>query len=213
MLSCLVACLPSPAKAQGVGIAVKAGTPGIGADLTLGITSWLNVRAGGGLFTYKRTMTEQDITYDAKAKLANGLATLDIHPGGGAFRLSLGAAWNGNRLTGNSVGGTVVVNGITYRVQDVGVISAEAKGKTLCPYAGIGFGNAVSKGSRIGFVLDIGAYYMGSPTVSLTANPTNPALVPPGFYQNLEQERRKVEDQASKYKYYPIVSLGISVRL
>lgn len=203
----------APAAAQGLGLGVKGGTTGLGLDLTVGLTPALNVRAGGAFFSYSREFTRENVTYDGRAKLSTGMALVDIHPGGREFRVSAGAYYNGTRVEGESVGGTVELNGVVYDVNAVGRVSGEAKGKRLCPYLGIGFGNAAREGARVRLALDLGVYYSGSPEVSLTATPVNPALVPPDFERNLEAERRRVEDDVSSYRFYPVVSLGISFRL
>jgi len=213
LLGALGFLLAGPGVAQELALGVKASTTGLGAELTLGLSRQANLRVGGSGYRFDRTFTEQQITYEGTAKLAGGSVLLDLHPGGGLFRLSVGAVASRNVVTAHSVGGTVVVNGTSYDVRDVGVLSGEVKGNTLCPYVGIGLGNAVGKGAPVKLVLDIGAYYMGSPKVSLTAAPAAPAQVPPGFAENLEQERRKIEDRASKYRYFPVVSIGISVKI
>jgi hypothetical protein len=200
------------AEAQGVALAVKAGTTGIGADLTVGLARSLNVRVGGAFFSYSREVTESDIEFDARATLSHGSLLLDLHPGGGNFRISAGGYYSGTKATGDSVGGTILVNGVPYDVRLVGTLNGEMKGKSIAPYLGLGWGNAVREGARVRFVADLGVYYWGSPSVTLTANPTNPALVPPSFYQDLEAERRQLEDDLSKYKLYPVLSLGVSYR-
>ena len=205
--------LGAPALAQDMAVALKAGTMGIGADLTISLSNQLNLRGGGSWFSASGTRTQQLNTYDGTVKLQNGFAVLDLHPGGGPFRVSVGAAFNKNLVTGQSVGGVVIVNGTPYSTQDVGALTAEVRTSTFCPYLGIGIGNAIGFGGKVKLVLDVGVFYQGSPSVSLTANPPAGGQLPPGFADNLEQERRKVEDDLSKYRYYPVVSLGISYRL
>lgn len=200
------------ADAQGVGVAAKVGSTGIGADLTFRLTKPLNLRIGGSFFGLDREFTQSDITFDGKATLAVGTALLDLHPGGGNFRISAGAVYNKSKGEGDSVGGTVVLNGVPYDVNSVGKIHGEVTGNEIGPYAGIGWGNAVREGSRLRFVMDLGVYYWGSPKVALTATPTDPALVPPTFYADLEAERQQIEDDVSQYKFYPVVSFGLSYR-
>jgi hypothetical protein len=212
-ISCFLIGVAGRAQAQGVALGVKAGTLGAGLDLTVGLAPALNLRIGAQGFSISRTFTEEDVPYEGKADLMSGWLLLDIHPGGGGGRVSIGGVYSRNKIKGTSTAsGTVTINGVTYSVANVGTIDGEAKANDLCPYVGLGWGNAVAPGSPLRFAFDIGVMYQGSPQISLTANPVNPALVPPSFYTDLEQERLKVQDDASKYKFYPVVNLGLSYR-
>lgn len=212
-IACFVMWVPGYAQAQGVALGVKAGTLGAGVDLTVGLASALNLRLGAQGFSLSRSFTEEGVTYDGQADLRSAWLLFDVHPGGGGGRISVGAVYSRNMLTGTSpTAGTVTINGAPYPVALVGTIDGEAKANDFCPYLGLGWGNAVAPGSRLKFAVDIGVMYQGSPQITLTANPANPALVPPVFYTDLEQERQKVQDDASKYKFYPVVNLGLSYR-
>lgn len=202
-----------PAQAQGFALGLKAGTLGAGLDLTVGLLPALNLRAGAQGFSLSRTFTEEDVSYDGKADLLSAWLLLDVHPGGSGTRVSVGGVYSRNKLTGvSNAAGTVTINGVTYPVASVGTIDGEATAAELCPYAGLGWGNAVAPGSPLRFAFDIGVVYHGAPKISLTAHPVNPALVPPTFFADLEKERLKIEDDASKYKFYPVVNLGFSYR-
>ena len=200
-------------QAQGIALGLKAGTLGAGLDLTVGLAPVLNLRVGAQGFSLSRTFTEQDVSYDGKADLKSAWLLLDVHPGGKDTRLSVGVVFSRNKVTGTSpTTGTVTINGVTYSIANVGTIDGEATANDVCPYLGLGWGNAVRPGSPLRFAFDVGVLYQGAPKISLTAHPVNPALVPPTFFADLEKERQKVEDDASKYKFYPVVNLGLSYR-
>lgn len=200
-------------QAQGIALGLKAGTLGAGLDLTVGLAPVFNLRVGAQGFSLSRTFTEQEVSYDGKADLRSAWLLLDVHPSGKGTRLSVGGVFSKNKVTGASpASGTVTVNGVTYPIASVGTIDGEVTANDVCPYLGLGWGNAVRPGSRVRFAFDVGVFYQGAPKVSLTAHPVNPALVPPTFYADLEKERQKVEDDASKYKFYPAVNLGLSYR-
>jgi hypothetical protein len=218
LVLCLVAfftaAAAAPVAAQGgVALAVVGGTPGLGAQLTFGLSPVINLRLGAQGYSLDRTFTERDITYSSTLSLRGALLLLDFHPGGTGGRISLGAAYNHNRVTGTSpTSGVVVINGVTYSIANVGTLEGELKANSIGPYVGIGWGNAVKAGSPLKLVVDVGVYYQGAPSLTLTAHPTNPAIVPPDFYTNVEQERVKAEEDLSKYKFYPVVNLGLSYR-
>ena len=212
-LACALLGSAGRSRAEGIALGLKAGTLGAGLDLTVGLAPSFNLRVGAQGFSLSRTFTQEDVPYDGKADLRSAWLLLDVHPGGKGTRLSIGGVYSRNKVTGTSnESGTVTINGVTYPVASVGTIDGEAKANDLCPYFGLGWGNAVQPGSRVRFAFDIGVFYQGAPKISLTAHPVNPALVPPTFFADLEKERRKVEDDGSKYKFYPVVNLGFSYR-
>ena len=201
-------------SAQNVAIAPKIGSTGAGADLTIGMTRSVNVRLGAQGWTRDETRTEQEIEYDAELNLLSGQALLDFHPGGRGFRISAGVIVNGNEVTAVSTENTVlVINGTPYPVGLVGRLRGRVETNPVAPYLGLGWGNAVAPGSRWRFALDVGAFYQGSPEVSLVAeSPLLPIVVPSEFFEDLEAERREIEEDASGYTVYPVISLGVSHR-
>ena len=87
-----------------VEIAASAGTLGAGAQDRFPLGDALAFRLEGHAWTYQDERREAGhLTYDAEASWRNAAALLDWHPGGRAFRLTGGAVWNGNEITGVSV--------------------------------------------------------------------------------------------------------------
>src|SRR4051794_30641752 len=102
LLFCLAA---RPARAQvGItGITGKAGTLGLGAELTVGLGRQVNGRIGVNAFNYSERGEASRIEYKADAELRSATALLDWQPGGGAFRLTGGLVWNGTQVSGRSI--------------------------------------------------------------------------------------------------------------
>jgi hypothetical protein len=200
-------------SARDVALAAKAGTTGVGADLTVGLSRSLNLRLGAQGWTRSETRTEQEIEYDADLKLVSGQLLLDVHPGGKGFRVSAGAIVNGNEVTAVSTEDAVyTINGVRYPVGLVGTLEGRVETGSVAPYLGVGWGNAVARGGPWRFALDVGVFYQGKPKVSLTAHPIIPILLPDRFEEDLEAERREIEDDLDSYRFYPVVSLGVSYR-
>src|SRR5688500_6002440 len=89
--------LASSAEAGGVAISGRAGSLGLGLELTAGITDRLNARVGGNAFSYSRTFDQDDgDEFDLDLELRTFTALLDLHPFGGGFRLSGGVVSNSN---------------------------------------------------------------------------------------------------------------------
>lgn len=190
----------------------KVGTNGYGIEAAFGKPS-VQLRAGVGKGSYDRQVSEGQLDYDGTLELSNYSAMLDFYPGGRSFRLSVGAVANDNRIDLLATGtGTYVLDGVSYDISSVGNITGDVTFNSFSPYVGIGFGNPLGSSRRVGVTLDIGAMYQGEPKLHLQANPTNPAVLPPGFNDHLEAERAATEAEMSEYKYYPVVALGLVIR-
>jgi hypothetical protein len=133
-----------------------------------------------------------------------GSLIADWYPTGGGFRFSLGGVYNGIEGNGSIIPlEPVEVGARVYSPQEVGSVMAEiTPSMTIAPYGGIGFGNALSR--RVGVQMDIGAVYLGSPDVE---------LVTTGMLTPTAQEAEQIEENLSWVQVYPIVTLGLSVRL
>jgi hypothetical protein len=92
----------------------------------------------------------------------------------------------------------------------VGSLGGEIKFKDLAPYLGVGFGNAVAAGKKIGISLDLGVAFVGSPNLELNA--TGPIAGDPAFRADLAEEEADVEESLSDFKLYPILSLAITYK-
>lgn len=210
---------PRPAAAQ-VAVGVKAGTIGVGAELTAGLSSQWNARFGiaGGSLSDRRSVS--DIDYDATADLRSASAWLDWHPGGGGFRLTGGLLYNDSRVDGRSrpsAGGTYDIGGVRLPASQVGTLRARADFDPLAPYAGLGWGNAVAAGGRLRLAVDLGVAFQGKARVHLTADvpagsplatPVGQALLAP----LLASEERDLEKKAADYDLYPVATIGLSYR-
>jgi hypothetical protein len=201
-----------PAGAADIAIGAKASTLGFGFDLTGRVADSLNVRAGfHPLPTFTRTGTDGDIEYEYKIQLLSAAAGLDFHPGGGGFHLSGGFVLNRNEVSASaSPASSYEIGGTRYTGAQVGTLGGEIKFKELAPYLGLGFGNAVAAGKKIGISLDLGVVFAGSPQLELNA--TGPIAGDPGFRADLDEEEADVEDSLSSFKLYPILSLAITYK-
>jgi hypothetical protein len=191
-------------SAQAIGIGARVGTTGLGADLGFGILPTLGGRVGFSAMDVNTHVDTSDVRYDAKAKLQNINLFLDWSPLG-PFRITGGFIPNNNKvdLTGSpSTGGTFPAgSNLTGQVKPE---------KDFAPYLGIGYGNVWTKG--VNFYFDAGVMFQGSPQVTLnlncgTANPAQCAAA----QSEVAAEQQRVQDKLDKYKYYPVINLGITI--
>jgi hypothetical protein len=206
----MVLLAPAGASAQDAALNVRAGSLGVAGGLTLGVTDRLSVRADVPYFSYERSATEviEDLTleYEASADLFGVGGLVDWHPFGNTLRLSGGAYYNTNEVSiiGRSAG-DYKVGSVTYKPEDIGELSGViTMGNQVAPYLGLGLGNPVKAGNGFGFTLDLGVLYMGSPKVELAGTE---------MLEPMSEEGPVIESNLSWAKWYPSVSLGLSVKL
>jgi hypothetical protein len=210
-LFALLAAVPS-LDAQGVGVAVHAGTLGLGADVGIAVHPRIGLRAGANFMPVKPDFTISDIRYSVSVPSPQFTGAVDLFLVGplrltGGLRVSASDFTVEADLSGSSE--TVDVGDTTYTGADVGVLTGTLESNQFAPYAGIGIGRV--GGSRLGFFLDLGVAFTGEPSVAFTSDGSinNDPLAGPVFRAELNREAAQVEDE-SLLKYYPILSVGLS---
>lgn len=92
---------------------------------------------------------------------------------------------------------------ITITQEEIGDITIGVDYAGVAPYLGFGFGRAVPK-NRIGFGLEIGTYYVGSPDVTVEATE---------MLAETAQEQETLQNNLSDYKWFPFINLRLAVKL
>jgi hypothetical protein len=145
------------------------------------------------------------VNYDAEAKLANLSALLDWSPLG-PFRITAGLIANSNKVdvTGRPRAGSSFP-------ADSTVTGTVKPGRSVAPYLGIGYGNVWTKG--VNFYADLGVMFQGKPKVDLNANcgaSVTPAQCT-AAQAEAEAEEGRLRDEVKRFKYYPVLNLGITI--
>ena len=185
--------LPIQAQAVVGRVTAKGGTTGLGGDVTVPLVSnWLNLRAGYNFGELRPSLTEAGIEYKGDLHFESTPILLDLHPFHGGFRITGGVYYNKNNMglsaflpAGSEIGGATTL-------VDTGLSANVSWSKEFAPYFGIGWGNAAEvdpdSSFGLGFSLDIGAFYQGSPNVFLTESS---GLVPAA---EIAAEQAQIED-------------------
>jgi hypothetical protein len=212
----------SAASTRGqVALGGKAGSLGLGLELTVGLSPQLNARLGANGFNYTDDHRRvSQIEYDATARLRTATALLDWHPGGHGFRLSGGLVYNDTRIDAHSLppaSGIYDIGGVPVPVALVGTLDGRIDFDPVVPYLGIGWGNAVAPGSKVGFFLDAGAMFQGKGKVKLTPNipagsPLNDPVARAALDILLQREENDIEKDVADYTVYPVVAIGLTYR-
>lgn len=217
MMVAAVAAVLTAGSASGAdfGIYGTAGTIGLGGGLATNFNKHLGARIGYTSFTYDvDDVEESDLTFDGEAELGGAQALLDWYPFGGGFRISAGAVESAKiNARATPVGGTFTFDGVTYSADDIGEARGTADFGSIAPYVGLGFGRALSADGHFSFTADIGVAFTGSPDVALnvTCNAPDPVLCAQ-LEDDAAAEEIELQQDADDYKYWPVVSFGLSYR-
>lgn len=196
-----------PSFAQNYGVALKVSTLGFTVEGMRSFNPNLNARVGFALFSYSFNGgggTSDDYSYNAKLGLSSINILADYFPWGSGLKLTGGFLINLNKIsTELTPTKTYIVGGDIYSPENLGKMNADIKFNTFSPYFGIGFGNPLAEGKKLGFAFDIGTIYHGSPRVDLSAN----GLLEPSA--SPEQEE-KLAENISWFKWFPVVSFSLT---
>lgn len=214
ILVAMVALMGQMVFAEGVGLTAKAGTLGMGADLTLGLASRLNARAGINALSYEFDVGGEGEDGDAEEIQSeldwqSIMAVLDWHPWAGGFRLSGGLVLNNNEiLLSADVNESIEIGDREYTVSD---LTGKVTFDDVVGYVGIGYGNAVGENGRWHFALDLGVMFQGVPEVTIEATASDSALQNM-LNADIERETEDFEEDLEAFDMFPVLSIGISYK-
>lgn len=198
---------PPGAHGQGRGFAVtgQAGTLGVGGGVVLGLAPKIQIRTTLDFFPFEPEVDFSDITFDVELPTSVRLL-VDLYPVGG-FRFTGGILIQGD-VNVTAAPGAQEIGGTNYTSAEVGALTGNMSFNTAF-YGGIGFGNPLGK--LVGISLDLGVGVRSEPDVTLSA--TGTAANNPTFQTDLRQEESDIQDDANLLRYYPVISLAISIGL
>lgn len=191
----LGASLATASSVHAFGVGARIGTTGVGGDVAWSIAPTLSARLGYSALSWSKDVSTDTVRYDGKLKLSNLSGLLDFHPLG-PFRLTGGLVANDNKydLRAERPGGSLE-----------GTVKA---GRRTAPYLGIGYGNVAGLG--VNFYADLGLIFQGSPKATLTAN-CAPSTACTALQNEAAAEQARLEDELKRFKYYPVLNIGITI--
>ena len=203
-----VAMSPSPAHAQGAGIAFHVGTLGVGADIAAAFGSHFGLRSGFNFFPTDIDVTISDIPYQINFASPTFTFVLDLYLLG-PLRLSGGGVFSTDDIVlAGEITGPVPINGTVYSPSQIGTLTGTILTNELSPYAGIGLGNPGR--SKFGFFLDLGVVFHGTPvfTLETVGGSANTLLQ---FQSDLAAEEQTIQNYLTDIIVYPVVAMGFSI--
>lgn len=195
---------------SGMGMTGKLGTLGYGAELNVGISDSIIAHIGLNAYTYQYNANSGAANYDFKLQLQTASALADWYPFNGSFRTSAGLLYDNNKISldAKPAGGNFIINGVNYSSTQISSLQGTLSFNKVAPYIGIGWGNPVSKGKGWGLVSDIGVLFQGKPKVDLVV--TCVTTCPAQLQTDAAAENTKLQNDLSGFRWWPVVSIGIS---
>ena len=208
-------------------VAAHSGTLGMGLTVGYQFSNSFAVRGvvnpGLGIGLDRK---EAGIDYDGTLKLQSFGALLDWHPFTSGFRLTSGIFLNKNKYPAKAQS-ELEIGDNQYAAE----MNASLAVRSFGPYLGIGWSSGLGR-SGLGFSIDIGAIYQGAPEVSGSGHVNDPggrcdfsitkkgaaavACTPgmelPNLRGDLEKEHAELRNELDKFRWYPVLSLGIVYR-
>lgn len=190
---------------------VQVGTLGPGLNIGYKFNPYFDIRANVNGLKYSRDVEVNDVKYDADLKLLTAGLLADYYPFANGFRLTAGAYYNGNKLSGN---GHSTKDYYGIDPNDYGYERASVEYKKFAPYVGFGYQTNDDDSNWI-FTADLGVMYQGKTKVSNSTTCYN-AAVCSALQSQIDREnaelRQDIQDKADKLKWYPVASIGIGYR-
>ena len=224
LLSFLVAAALTPGSASAqphTAVGMRAGTAGFGVDVVRGVSRKTNLRLAAGAIGLSGDVSTDRLDYEGDADVRTALLLLDWYPGKTAFRLSVGAGWNGSEVEVTAPIDPLLPPrdpGDIALYAPLGSAVGTARGNELVPAILVGWGNSLGeRGWRVSF--DVGAIYQGSPDVELAIrsefqlDQLPPEQIPGGLdalERAVEEEERALERELEDEALLPVVSFTVS---
>lgn len=198
---------------EALGVAAKAGTLGLGGEISVPVLPNTRLRGGFNYLSYSFDSTISDITYDFEPEYNSVSLLLDVHPFGGTFFLSGGVYLNNNNVgvTGSLDRGKIPSDLAKYAsLADMVSINGDVEFNPIAPYAGIGW-RSNNFASGWGFAIDLGVLFQGPPDVkNLRVNAPIDINGIREVQQFLAEQEKEIEDELDWFEFYPVASVMLT---
>lgn len=207
----MMACAASVALADpSNSVLLGLGTNGLGVGYRYNAAEYFALRTDlSGLgFTISADDDSPELKYEAKFKFLNLGLYADLFPFGNGMFISGGAMIGKNEITatGKTTRKTQIQIGKhNYFYGADEFIEMKVKLPKFRPYVGVGYANKNSSG--FGFTTNLGLAF-GKTTVEARSSENLNRFLE--FQQDLEKERKELEDDFSFVKFYPVINFNLT---
>ena len=189
----------------GWSIGVKASTLGFGFELSKSFNKHLNLRLGGSYYQHNITdnifedyVAEQSYATVGSVSLIADWHVLSFMYFSGGLLYNMTKADVNEAVTETPAGGG--------EEEYVGSLNYILTPNEICPYLGIGFGNAVSRSKGVSFNLDLGVVYQGSPKLAMSST----GDVSQEYF---DKQEKMFKDSMKNYRFFPFVNFQLNFRI
>jgi hypothetical protein len=202
----------SPAAGFGqIGGAARAGTLGIGGEVSVAVAPRITLRGGVGALPFEYNSTYSDLEYTVSAPATIWNLGIDFHTGVAGLRLSAGVLHRSQFDLEGHYTGTTQIGGQTYN-GTLDVTGAMKNDTETAPYFAIGFGR--TRGRGIGLFLDAGMALLGDGRIRLTGTCDGCGTAQQQFQNSLDEEAAQAEDDFGEFlKVHPVLQIGLRLGL
>jgi hypothetical protein len=211
--------LDAPARADESSVTLSVGSGGIAASYGRPIGPGTTVKVTYGTLQFKRSEQFDNVVIDVVARLrlnetfrisnAGVYVERSLH---GPFSVVGGIVANLNHISAVSVPSdqSITISGVVFPQDTAGVVFTEIGWNRVSPY--IGFAYAPKTSARTSLYAEAGAYYQGQAHVEFNA--TGAILANQAKFQKYyDDERRQLTAQLAPVQIYPVIQVGMRVRL
>ena len=194
---------------ENIGLDVKVGTLGLGAELSTSLLPDTRLRGGFNYLSYSFDSTLSGLDYEFEPEFNSFSLLFDYHPFSGSFFLSGGVYFNNNSVgvTGSAPDDLVpaAFRDFAFLTDEVSV-SGDVEFRPVAPYAGLGW-RSNSQESGWGVALELGVLFQGPPEVNnLRINAPIDVNQITEVQDFLAEQEQEIEDELSKFEFYPVAA-------
>ncbi len=202
---------PVTAIAADIGVGVTGGTTGISVEVKVAPAKRLMLRGSYNFAELSGEIVNDDINYDGDFTLSNFGAFADIAPFGNAFILS-GGAYIGEKAADlvATPSANVSIGNQVFTPTQVGSLFGRAEFNEVAPYVGLGFDNFQTTSGPWSFNARAGVMFVGSADVVELTSADGLLSSDSMLLTELRTEIASIEEDVEDYKYFPVVTLGIT---
>ncbi len=194
---------PSVASAQGVSVAGRIGSTGVGGDLILSLAPKLALKGGVGFLPIDADVHLGSQTYRVEPPPMLATGSVDIRLLG-PFRIMAGLLYRSDDTRfGGDLEGAVEIGDEVFNAP--GRLDGRLISEATAPFLGFGLGALGGRGFHL--YADFALAFTGDPTVELAGS--GAIVDEPGFDVELEKERLSIQsDIEDYYRFWPVLNLG-----
>ena len=196
-------------------VGLKAGTLGVGIDVSTAINDSMSLRLNMNGFVYNKTddsLFSHTVDSNKEYTLQTVGILLDYHLL--QLRVTAGAYLNNNKIVYKAKptdANQFKFNGSYYGSDQIVQTETTITFDNIAPYVGIGWGNNSNRrGWNVTF--DVGLMHHGEPHIDMDV--TTQASVPSPIVESInaavEAEEKIQEEDYSSFPFYPVVMVGIN---